>query len=217
MEDEQQPNEFVVRLIPVAEAMAETFGSRCEVVLHDLTRPQSSVVFVKNGHVTGRSVGQSFRHLFQQVLTSKKFHNDYVSNYKTVTPDGRVVKSTTALIRDNHGVTVGAFCVNVDIDNLLPSLSTWTEFVRLEEDESAVVEREVIGNVWDVVTDMIHHAVKEYPVPPADMTKADKLRVVSFLNEKGLFLIKGAIDEVAESLEVSKVTIYGYLEELKGK
>jgi predicted transcriptional regulator YheO len=38
---------------------------------------------------------------------------------------------------------------------------------------------------------------------------------VSFLNEKGLFLIKGAIDELASSLKVSKVTIYGYLDELK--
>lgn len=37
------------------------------------------------------------------------------------------------------------------------------------------------------------------------------------MDEKAVFLVKGAIDKVAESLDLSKVTIYSYLDEVKGK
>ncbi|WAH35914.1 helix-turn-helix transcriptional regulator [Alicyclobacillus dauci] len=213
----QQPDahDLIQKFVPIAEAVAETFGTRCEVVLHDLTQPQSSVVYTKNGHVTGRHIGQSFRHLVQQVLRSKKFKNDHVSGYKTTTSDGRTVKSTTALIRDHEGVAIGAFCINFDVHSLLQSQGVIHELVAMDEPEEEQGEREIVDNVWTVVTDLIHHAVNESAVPVDQMSKVDKMRVVSFLDSKGLFLIKGAIDEVARILDLSKVTVYGYLEALK--
>ena len=35
------------------------------------------------------------------------------------------------------------------------------------------------------------------------------------MDDKGVFLIKGAIDKVAERLNISKVTVYSYLDEIK--
>jgi predicted transcriptional regulator YheO len=208
-------NKYLEKIIPIADAIAEMFGKRCEVVLHDLTRPQSSVVYTKNGHVTGRKVGQSFHHLFPKVLSSSKFNGDHLSNYKTISDDGRVIKSSTAFIRDDNGMVVGAFCINFDVDDLLKSKIFVEEFVFMDEAENLREEKEIVDSVWDVVTNLIQYAVEEYPVPVNEMTKLDKLKIVSFLNEKGLFLIKGAIDELATSLNVSRVTIYGYLDELK--
>jgi predicted transcriptional regulator YheO len=49
------------------------------------------------------------------------------------------------------------------------------------------------------------------------MDRAKKLEIVSFMDEKGFFLIKGAIDNVAESLQVSKVTVYSYLDQIRNK
>jgi predicted transcriptional regulator YheO len=208
-------NKHLKAFIPIADAIAETFGKRCEVVLHDLTRPQSSVAYTKNGHVTGRKVGQSFHHLFPTVLSSSKFSNDHLSNYKTVSDDGRVIKASTALIRDDNGAVVGAFCVNFDVDDLLKSKLFVEEFVSMDEAENLKEEKEIVDSVWDVVTNLIQYAVEDYPISVNEMTKLDKLKIVSFLNDKGLFLIKGAIDELAASLNVSKVTIYGYLDEIK--
>ncbi|HTI13495.1 MAG TPA: PAS domain-containing protein [Dictyobacter sp.] len=208
-------NRYLQKIIPIADAIAEMFGRRCEVVLHDLTRPQSSVAYTKNGHVTGRKIGQSFHHLFPKVLSSSRFKNDHLSNYKTVSDDGRVIKSSTALIRDDSGMVIGAFCVNFDVDDLLKSRQFAEEFVSMEEAENPKEEKEIVDSVWDVVTNLIRYAVQEYPGSVHEMSKNDKLKIVSFLNDKGLFLIKGAIDELATALNVSKVTIYGYLDELK--
>ena len=57
--------------IPVANMLTQTFGKSCEVVIHDLTQPESSVVYVANGAVTGRKEGQAFDHLIRKVLLNK--------------------------------------------------------------------------------------------------------------------------------------------------
>ena len=47
--------------VPLARMLAQTFGQDCEVVLHDLENPAHSVVYVANGVVTGRKVGDKVR------------------------------------------------------------------------------------------------------------------------------------------------------------
>jgi predicted transcriptional regulator YheO len=42
-------------------------------------------------------------------------------------------------------------------------------------------------------------------------------RFSTFMYDKGIFLTKGSIDKVAERLQVSRVTIYSYLDEIKKK
>lgn len=37
------------------------------------------------------------------------------------------------------------------------------------------------------------------------------------MDQRGVFLVKGAIDRVAEKLGISKVTVYSYLDEVRGK
>lgn len=66
--------------------LAQTFGKSCEIVLHDLSQPQSSVVYTINNHVTGRQIGQPFDHLIKQVLLAKDFTDDYKANYLICTP-----------------------------------------------------------------------------------------------------------------------------------
>jgi predicted transcriptional regulator YheO len=46
------------------------------------------------------------------------------------------------------------------------------------------------------------------------MDKSQKLKVVSELVKRGVFMIKGAVDRVAQSLSVTRFTIYNYLDEL---
>ena len=56
--------------VSIADMLTQTFGSDCEVVLHDLNDPEHSVVYVSNGAVTGRRPGDSFDQLVRQVILS---------------------------------------------------------------------------------------------------------------------------------------------------
>jgi len=49
------------------------------------------------------------------------------------------------------------------------------------------------------------------------MGRNDKIEVVKHLEEQGFFLIKGAIKFIATKLNVSKYTIYNYLEKIRAQ
>ena len=69
----------------------------------------------------------------------------------------------------------------------------------------------------DELFSAVNKAIEEINKPISLMQKEDNLRVVGMVDEKGGFMIKGAIDQLAHSLNVSRYTIYNYLEELKAK
>ena len=50
--------------------------------------------------------------------------------------------------------------------------------------------------------------------PAPLMARAQKVRVVHDLERRGIFLIKGAVDEVARLLGVSRYTVYNYRKEV---
>jgi predicted transcriptional regulator YheO len=207
-------NEELQKYIPIANAITQTFGGNCEVVLHDLSLPQSSVIYTSNNNVTGREVGQPFNHIITQVLLSKNFHNDVVANYRTKTADGKEIKSTTVLLRDTKGEAIGALCINYDL-TLINNMKQFLESFTSLEEEKLENEVEVMGNVQEIVDNLIARIVHQNDIEQMD--RSQRIGLVRFMDEKGVFLIKGAMEKVADELKISKVTLYSYLEEIRSK
>ncbi|WP_378955139.1 transcriptional regulator [Pelosinus sp. sgz500959] len=205
-------NKKLEKYIPIANLIAKTFGKNCEVVIHDLSIPQNSVVYTINNHVTGRKVGQSFEHLVKDVLLSKKFDSDYHANYITTAEDGRKIKSSTALIRDSEDKVIGALCINYDLENLNNIRIFLDEFMAADQ-EKIETTVEPFDNVMEIVDDLIDKIIGTNKIE--HLKRKDKIELISFMEKKGLFLIKGAIEKVAEKLDISKVTVYSYLDEIK--
>lgn len=55
-------NPLLKSYVPLMDMLGATFGQDCELILHDLADPEHSVVYVVNGSVTGRKVGQGIEH-----------------------------------------------------------------------------------------------------------------------------------------------------------
>ena len=203
-------------LIPIAETIGKTFGNRCEVVLHDLTIPEKSVVYTVNGDVTGRREGQTFDRLVRSVLLNKNFTRDYAVNYTFETEDGRRIKSSSSLVRDEAGEVVGVFCVNYDITFMKNLHDELELFLPMQEDSSVICPEmaadQDVSTVVDTLIDNIVSGRKKQ-----GLTKQDNLEMIRFMDDKGIFLVKGAIDKVAACMGLSKVTIYGYLDTVRGK
>lgn len=203
-------------LIPIAETIGKTFGNRCEVVLHDLTIPEKSVVYTVNGDVTGRREGQTFDRLVRSVLLNKNFTRDYAVNYTFETEDGRRIKSSSSLVRDEAGEVVGVFCVNYDITFMKTLHDELELFLPMQEDSSVICpEMAADQDVTTVVDTLIDNIVSSRK--KQGLTKQDNLEMIRFMDDKGIFLVKGAIDKVAACMGLSKVTIYGYLDTVRDK
>lgn len=207
-------NPLLKTYFPVADMIAETFGGDCEVVIHDLEQPDSSVVYVSNGNVTNRQKGQSFDHLVRNVLLSKNFKDDRLTNYMFETSDGKKIKSSSVLLRDADKEVIGMLCINYDITDYIQAQSKLNRFLCVET--AAQEEEKAVGqDVMAVIDELILNIVGTSDVK--NLTRKRSVEIIKFMEEKGIFLVKGAVDKVAALMGVSKVTIYSYLDEAKGK
>ena len=199
----------------IARALSAQFGPNCEVVIHDLTArdPERSIVYIVNGHVTGRRLGDGpSTVVMEQLLHAQEDPTDHLG-YLTRTPDGKILKSSTVYIRDRKGKVSAILAINYDISALLMVENAIGDLTRsTREPDIQKAERITVLNVGDVLDRLIEQSVALAGKPVALMNKDDRMRAVRFLNEHGAFLITKSSDKVAKFFGISKYTLYSYID-----
>lgn len=220
-------NEKLIPYLSVAELIARTFPD-AEVVLHDMSIPQHSVVYVANENVTGRKVGQTFQHLIEKAVFAGNPEDGVVDNY-FFEKDAKRIRSSTLLIRDGKKL-IGALCINIDTTKASAMLQLFNNWINgkpsaaslssqamenndLDDSYEATSNKESVKQfVKNLVDTMVHELVVE-----GRNSKEDRLDLIRFMDERGIFLVKGSMEYVAGKLGLSKVTLYGYLDQIHGK
>lgn len=207
--------QFLFRL---AKALAAQFGPNCEVVIHDLQSndPDSSIVAIENGHVSGRKVGDGPSHVVLEALNSGGDVEDRLS-YLTKTEDGKTLKSTTIYIRDDRRAPIGIFSINYDITLMLAMEENMRQFTAPAAREMDTPPEAITQNVSDLLDELIEQSVKQVGKPAALMTKEEKVKAIGFLNDTGAFLITKSGGRVCKYFGISKYTLYSYIEEAKDR
>jgi len=217
MSENRKEHPLIKALIPIVETISATFGKNCEVVIHDFSRPQNSIIFIENGHVTGRKVGDPITDFALASLKEGGFgenKEDKLLNYKTKTKDGRMLKSSSVFIKDEKGKIIGCLCINYDMTTHLMFENILQEFCNMNE-LNGEKEETFVNDVDEILDIIIGKAIQEVNKPVPFMQKEDNLRVVEIVKKKGGFMVKGSIELLAQRLNVSRYTIYNYLDELK--
>lgn len=201
-------------IVPLVNSIAETLGKNCEVVLHEINGNKKSIIAIKNGNITGRSIGSPMLDVGIKALT-KDDNVDNILNYKNKSSDGRILKSSTTFIRDEKEKIIGCLCINIDISQFVLAKNALNELVQTDVNAEVSLEDFDSNSVNDVLVNIVSSTIESTGKPVAYMSKEEKVNVVKKLNEKGAFLIKGAIDYVAKILCVSRYTVYNYLDEIR--
>lgn len=201
--------------IPLAQMLVQTLGPDCEIVLHDLDNPAHSVVYVENPSVTGRKVGESFDQLVKQVILSDELKENFVANYYFTAPNGKYIRSSSLLIKNEAGHLTGAMCINLDTTKLTQSLDFLKALLppapKKQESPEAGKDEHVSVMIENLMDNILGDADAQ------SLSREERLEKIRFMDEKGLFLMKGSAQKAAEKLGVGKVTIYSYLDEVRGK
>lgn len=195
----------------VMPGIVKTFGGNCEVLLHDFRDPAHSIVAIE-GNVTNRCVGGSVSQIGLSMIALGDDADDQI-NYITRTPTGRVLKSTTTVLRDSDSHVFGAFCINFDVTDLRKVTSAINELVGASDEvpEPVTFAEDISGVIEAILTEEEHrigHAVDR-------MKKSERLKVFRALERRGVFAIRRSVPQAAELLGVSRTTAYKYLEELR--
>ena len=204
--------EFAKRM---AKGLAGQFGRNCEVVIHDLrgTDTEHSIVYIENGHVTGRSIGDGPSHIVLESLKEDPGTLEDRVSYLTRTADGRILKSTTLFIRDDKGKVIGLLGINYDISMLVSVEGALRDFTG--QDELSSEPEAISRNVADLLDELLDHSVRLVGKPPAMMSKDDKVRAIRFLDDNGAFLITKSGPKVCQYFGISTYTLYSYLDEIR--
>lgn len=203
-------------LLPVMKAVTAAVGQHCEVVLHDLSgRDLShSIDAIENGHVTGRSVGGPSTNLGFDVLSNESAEHDSFG-YLGQTSNGRQLHCSSVYYRNSAGSVIGALCVNIDLTALQNAKTILNSLLPMPPADTS--PKEVFGaDISTVLDSMIEAGIDAVGKGPAMMDKADRVAVLRYLETRGAFAVKRSVEHVARRLGVSRVTAYGYLEELRG-
>ena len=181
------------------------------MAIHDLSRdPDRSIVFIANGHVSGRKVGDGASNVvMEQLRTQDPEPKDHLC-YLTKTPDGKILKSSTVYIRDRKGKVSAILAINYDISRLILMEEALRDLVSTGEEAPAEPER--ITNVSGLLDELIQQSVALVDKPAAVMNKEDKVKAIQFLSQNGAFLITKSGDKVAKYFGISKYTLYSYID-----
>lgn len=204
----------------LAHGLAVQFGSSCEIVIHDLTRKDldRSIVYIENGEVSNRHTGDGPSGIVLETLRSDPAKIRDRLAYLTKTEDGRILKSSTMYIRDDHGNIAYIFSLNYDITVLLTIESAIHSLTHTEpenpSDREAQGPRTITHNVTELLDQLIEQAIARVGKPVALMNKDDKIAVVQYLNNAGAFLITKSGDKISSLLGISKFTLYSYMDKV---
>lgn len=201
--------EFLARL---TQALGQGLGGNCEVVLHDFQDPESSIVAIANGQLTGRKVGDTLDALGFQLLHEPPARD--LVGYRSKTRGGRELRSTSIFVRDEDGKVIGALCLNLDLSMPIKFQEWLRETVNPQDPE---IDEKFEHSVEEVLDGLVQSAIRAIGKEPSEFTREDKIAIISQLESKGAFLIRYSVDRVAELLGLSKYTIYNYLDEVKSR
>ena len=142
--------------------------------------------------------------------------------YITHTADGRMVRSSTVNFFDEDGILNSSMCINQDITDLVAlenaikgmSDNKYFETNRLASDDE--FDRPVTS-IHGLMDSLIAEGLAQIGMPPDKMNKEAKIKLLRFLDERGVFMIQKSGQTVCELLDISKFTLYNYLEEARGK
>ncbi len=216
--------------IKLTEFLGHVLGPDYEVALHDLTDKNRSLIAIANNHISGRTLGAPLTDLAFKLIEDYPYDKgDYRLNYKGVSENGTILRSSTMFIKDDLGDLIGLLCINFDnsryqklSEKLLglchPDAFIETNFLFDQERISSIANTTDVEHFFRSNTtsaeSLIENIASERNINIRHMSQAEKMTIISELNQLGVFNIKGSVREVADALQISTASVYRYLAKL---
>ncbi|WP_141580828.1 transcriptional regulator [Actinomadura sp. WMMA1423] len=208
MTSEDPDEHLLLEAEKIAIAIGRMFPGLCEVVLHDLRRPEHAIRVIEN-NLSGRGVGDSATELGLRRIADPEYAS-VIQNYPNRFPDGRPVKSTSIGIKNAQGRYVGALCLNLDVSTLSPLTLTLANLVATEAGHREEPLETLRNRTDRELRELVETFAAERAAAPRALDRAAKKELVRRLHRGGYFATRGSTEAIADLLGVSRSTVYNY-------
>ena len=212
-------------MIPVADFIADMMGESAEIVLHDVQDSRNSIRYIRNGHLTGRKVGDGMTDVAMGLVhRGQTSDGDYMANYKGKALGEHEFRCSTFFVKNHQDELIGLLCVNVSVDGLAGAIDTLASFLcggipdashRYGQNFPRGLEENLLGNPEETIRSITRRAVETSGIDVRHSTSEERLGVFAKISEDGVFLIKGSAQIVADEMGITLPTVYKYLKAIK--
>jgi predicted transcriptional regulator YheO len=192
----------------IAVAVGRMFPGLCEVVLHDLRRPDSAIRTIEN-NLSGRQVGDSATELGLRRIADPDYPS-VIQNYSNQFPDGRPAKSTSIGIKNSADEYIAAICLNLDVSLFASVARSLNNLVRTDDQEQPLTET-LRARTAEELRTVIEEFAAARGHTSRSLGSAAKKELVRSLKTRGFLQVKHSVQVVTELLGVSRATVYNYL------
>lgn len=211
MESISENQELIQKFMDLLE---HHLGESCEVILHDYSKgPMHSIVDIRNGHVTGRSVGGCTTNIGFEILKGTVEAKDEF-NYLTYASNGKILRSSSIYFKNSEGKPIGSVCVNLDITQSIQFEKFLNQYNHSEpsENEAGDPKEFFTENVNDLLDTLIERTARKFGQAPQTLSKEEKIQFIAELEAKDVFIITNSSKRICSLLGISKYTFYNYLD-----
>lgn len=192
----------------IVTAIGKMFYPCCEVVLHDLTQPKQSIIAIECP-LSGRKIGEATTELGLARINDPKFP-EIVQNYPNAFADGRPVKSTSIGLKNSEGKFIAAICLNLDVSLFSSMQSILKQLISTELPVVAVKESLRAKTISDL-REAIENFATQKNTNPRNLSLKQRRELIGILDYSGFLHLRNAISTIAETIGVSRGSIYNIL------
>lgn len=215
------------KYISVVDFLGNALGPNYEVSLYDLTKTPYKLIALSNGAFSGRNIGDPLTDLQLKVIENMEYRNQgFVLNSKGMTKGGQVLRDSTMFIQDDSGNLLGLFCISQNVSkyeklskeilnlcNMGIVVNEFEDFQFSSKGHSDRVETYATSAV-DISSNVIQKTTEALGLPVERLSYEEKISIVKELEKLGVFLVKGAVGDVAALLKISEATMYRYIKQI---
>ncbi|MGX2017305.1 helix-turn-helix transcriptional regulator [Providencia huashanensis] len=198
-------NSLLAQIDIIAKGLSETFTPFCEVVVHDLKKPEHSILSIHN-NLSGRQIGEPTTELGLARIESPDFPN-IIANYTNQFTDGRPVKSTSIGIKDDSGQYVAALCLNLDMTLFRGMQSMLSQFIEVG---NSPIKEHIEPNGTEAIRIRIDQYAASLATTARTLKVEERKNLIEILRNEGLLDVKKAMETVAQHLGISRASVYLY-------
>ncbi len=202
--------------INVMATLIAQFGSNCQASLYEL-RDGTAQLHTSLGTVMDIPAGSRLPAALLEKFRKETHNRASRLQFTGSTPDGRRLSSSiTALTDTSTGEEIGLLKIDYCIEHLISSIDVLQSYCGIDGQQQT--QQEETGTDDDIgrLVDSIIAEAFNYRDGQKQLTgKEYRLDIVRRLEEKDVFRVKGAVEIVSGRLNVSKYSIYNYLDQVR--
>lgn len=215
---------ILAQYLKIVKFLGKVLGDDYEIVLQDVRQGHEGILAIANSHISGRYSGSPLSDMAIKVIENEDYKfSDYICNYKCSDDERNLVRSSTFFIKNDNQELIGMLCINYDstkannlvsgIYNLcnMSGLIAETKIQRSKERDGQLSQGENLPSSLGETIDTVIADTIGVGVPTDRLSQSEKLKIVERLSSKGVFLLKGAVTEVALRLHCSEASVYRYM------